>query len=338
MSVPFDRRRLRRRLQRAASTMVGNGFFRGLSRAGRLHPLSRPEAHNVELIRDVPYRASGLPEHQLDIYRPMRHPGPWPVVLYVHGGGFRLLSKETHWVMGLAFARHGYLVVNISYRLAPQHPFPAAIDDVCEALAWVARHAREYGGDPDRLVFAGESAGANLVTALTVATCYERDEPYARRAWDTGLVPSAVVPACGLLQVSDAARFGRRRKLPTWVNGMLREIGADYLRGEQDASALDLADPLLVFERGDRPHRPLPPFFVPVGTRDPILDDTRRLAAALDAMRVPCEARYYEGEVHAFHAMVWTKNARRCWRDTFAFLDRHMRPAVAAPIVRSTTG
>jgi acetyl esterase len=71
--------------------------------------------------------------------------------------------------------------------------------------------------------------------------------------------------------------------------------------------------------------RPLPPFFVPVGTRDPLLDDTRRLEKALAGLNVPCEARYYPGGIHAFHAMVWDPAARRCWRDALAFLDRHMR-------------
>ena len=72
--------------------------------------------------------------------------------------------------------------------------------------------------------------------------------------------------------------------------------------------------------------RPLPPFFAPVGTRDPLLDDTRRLEKALGALGVPCEARYYPGGIHAFHAMVWDPAARRCWRDALAFLDRYDRP------------
>ena len=83
-----------------------------------------------------------------------------------------------------------------------------------------------------------------------------------------------------------------------------------------------LADPLLILEQASAPDRPLPPFFAPVGTADPVLDDTRRLARALGRLSVPCEARYYEGEPHAFHAISFRENARRCWRDTFAFLDR----------------
>ncbi|MFU8803138.1 MAG: alpha/beta hydrolase, partial [Bradymonadaceae bacterium] len=83
----------------------------------------------------------------------------------------------------------------------------------------------------------------------------------------------------------------------------------------------DLANPLLLLEEGIAPDRPLPPFFAPVGTRDPLLDDTRRLKAALEALDVPCEARYYPGELHAFHAFLWRAQARKCWTDTFTFLD-----------------
>ncbi len=319
--------RFRRQVRQRASAAVGTGFFYGLSEVAKMHPRSRPERHQVEVIRDIPYLDDGLPEHTLDIYYPAERPGPWPVVFYVHGGGFRLLSKDTHWIMGLAYARHGYLVINISYRLAPKHRFPAAIRDVCEAYEWATRNAARYGGDLGRLVVAGESAGANLVSALTIATCYRRPEPWARKVFATGVVPGATVPSCGMLQVTNPERFGNRRKLPFWVDDTLMDVADGYLRGvsADRPGGLDLADPLLVFERGDAPARPLPGFFVPVGTKDPLLDDTRRLEAALRRMGVTCEAVYYQGEVHAFHALVWRKQARRCWRDTLGFLDRQLR-------------
>jgi acetyl esterase len=248
------------------------------------------------------------------------------VVLYVHGGGFRILSKDTHWVMALAYARRGYLVFNISYRLAPRHPFPAALEDASAAYAWVARKAASYGGDLSRFMLAGESAGANLITALTLASCYERHEPFARQVYDTGLVPRVTLPACGIFQVSDTARFGRRRRIPVWLGDRLHEVESAYLRGHENArdGELDLADPVVFLERGLKPARPLPPFFVPVGTKDPLLDDTRRLAAALEQLGVPVEARYYPGEVHAFHAMVFRRRAREHWAHAYAFIDRHL--------------
>ena len=133
--------------------------LRGLANLGQLHPSARPHRHGVEVLADLPYLDpdDGSRDHRLDVYRPCPErpsakPGhraygpPYPVVLYVHGGGFRVLSKDTHWVMALALARRGMLVFNINYRLSPQHPFPAALIDCCAALAYVARHAQELGG------------------------------------------------------------------------------------------------------------------------------------------------------------------------------------------------
>ncbi len=322
------------RIRRRAGSAVVDGFFRGISAAGKLHPRARPERHNVELIRDVPYRDTGLPEHRLDIYRPLGHgSGPLPIVLYVHGGGFRILSKDTHWIMGLAYARRGYLVFNISYRLAPRSPFPSAIEDVCEALSWVAANAGRYGGDSSRIVLAGESAGANLVTSLALATSYRRPEPWARRVFEAGIRPRAVVPACGVFQVTEPERFRRRwPDMSAFIYDRLLEVSQAYLG---DAMAHrpgehDLADPLVFFERGERPERPLPPFFAPCGTRDPLIDDTKRLKRALDGLGVECEVEFYPGELHAFHAIVFTPNARRCWAKTYAFLDKHLASAVGA--------
>ena len=316
------------RLRRGAGALAVDSFFRTASRLGKLHPRARPDRHSVEVVRDLPYSPTGRSEHHLDVYRPKHRAGPLPVVLYVHGGGFRILSKDTHWVMGLAFARAGYLVFNISYRLARKHRFPAAVEDCAAAYEWVCDHAERFGGDLDRLVFAGESAGANLVSALTVMSCYRRNEPWARRVFDRGVVPRAWLPYCGMLQVSDGQRFKRRKpKLSTFINDRLLEVPAAYLGPDPErryGPTLDLADPLLVLERDEAPARPLPPCLATVGTADPLLDDTRRLERALRQRGAACEAIYYPREVHAFHAMVWREQARRCWRDTFRFLDRHL--------------
>ena len=324
--------RFRAQVRSRSGRGLTDSLLHGLAAAGRLTPVARPERHQVEVISDVPYQDGGSPDHTLDIYRPTIRPGPWPVVFYVHGGGFTLLSKDTHWIMALSFARMGYLVFNISYRLAPRHPYPAAIADTCAAYEWVVKNAAAYGGDTSRLAVAGESAGANLVTALSVATSYRRDEPFARRAYDAGVTPRVAMPACGMLQVSDASRFSRRRRLPAWIDVVLTNVSQAYLHRATPSERGDfgLADPLLLLEEQSRPDRPLPAFFVPVGTRDPLLDDTRRLQRALERQGVECLARYYHKEIHAFHALVWRRRARRCWEEAFAFLDRHLRPERAA--------
>jgi acetyl esterase len=315
-----------------------------------MHPRADPRTHNVDVIRDVPYLPSGSRWHTLDVYRPAGKRGwggspgsagrggeaplmePLPVVLYVHGGGFRILSKDTHWMMGIAFARRGYLVFNINYRLAPGYPYPAAIQDACAALTWVRDHAERFGGDADRLVLAGESAGANLVTALAVATSYRRPEPWARAVFDADIRARAVIPACGILQVSDPARFGRRKKLPSFLMDRIEEVADSYLGAAEHHphGGIELADPLLILERGDAPDRSLPPVFTFVGTRDPLLDDTRRLHAALTRLGATCEIRYYPGEVHAFHAMVWRPQAIDCWRESFRFLNGQLGISTSA--------
>jgi len=295
----------------------------GLARAGRAVPIAHPRLHRVEVLRDVPYRGTGRRAHLLDVYRPLDAAGR-PVVLYVHGGGFGILSKDSHWLLALIFARRGYVVFNISYRLAPADPYPAAVEDVCAAYNWVVRNGHDYGGDPQRMVLAGDSAGGNLCAALALAACYRRDEPHARAVWDTGVVPRAVVPTSAIFQVSDCARFGRRRRLPRFVSWVLEGVGRAYLGGANGHS-LDLADPVCALERGEPPHRPLPPFFVAVGTKDPLLDDTRRFAAALERLGARCDARYYQGAIHVFHAALWRRKARAYWRDAFDFLARETR-------------
>jgi acetyl esterase len=133
------------------------------------------------------------------------------------------------------------------------------------------------------------------------------------------------------LQVTEADRFLKRRKMSRLVAGMIADAGASYLHGHPQtrSAATALADPLVAIESAAAGElafdRPVPPFFAPVGTRDPLLDDTRRLEKALATLNAPCEARYYPGGIHAFHALVWDPAARRCWRDALAFLDRHMR-------------
>jgi acetyl esterase len=320
------------RVRHQAGQAFMDATWVALSQAGRL-PNARPERHGVERLLDIPYLDDGHAAHRLDVYRPVKREGPLPVVLYVHGGGFRILSKDTHWLMAIAFARRGYVVFNIDYRLAPRHPFPAAAEDGCAALAWVVENAARYGGDASRLVLAGESAGANLATSLAVAASWPRPEPWARRVWDVGARPGAVLPACGILQVTDVDRFARRKRLGAFLQDRLHEVEDGYLPPDHPRGpARDLADPLLFLERASPPERPLPPFFTGVGTADVLLDDTRRLKAALDRLGVPCEARYYPGEIHAFHAMIWRPNARAFWRETFAFLGRHVPPGrVEAP-------
>ncbi|MEL7370029.1 MAG: alpha/beta hydrolase [Myxococcota bacterium] len=313
----------RRSVVRATSALLKYGLT-GISRAGTLHPVARRWRRGVEVIRGVPYLGDGPEHHCLDIYRPVQRRGPLPVMVYIHGGGFRILSKDTHWMFGYGFAQRGWLVFNINYRLAPEHRFPAAVEDAAAALEWVVANASTYGADVGRLALAGESAGANLALSLAVCGSWSRPEPYAQRLYALGVRPYAVVAACGLLQVSQPERYLSQTHLPEWIRARVQAVCRGYLPSDDgDPDRFALADPLRVIESACAPERPLPAIFAPCGRADPVADDSRRLAAALTRRGSSFEAPWYDGH-HAFHAFIWTAEARRCWADQDAFLRRHM--------------
>jgi acetyl esterase len=302
-------------------------LINGFAKLGYLHPGANPELYGVEVMRNVAYQKSGMSAHKLDIYVPAGKEGPFPVVLYVHGGGFRLLSKDTHWMMAMAFARRGFLVANINYRLAPKHAFPAALEDASDAFRWVVRHAPGLGGDVSRMVFAGESAGANLVTSLALQTSYRRQEPWARAVFDTGVTPKAVIAACGIYEVGNAGRLIQGRRLPRVVRNWVQSMEDGYLGPLKggDPVRTELADPVRILEKQQAPDRSLPPFFLPVGGNDPLVEDTHRLREALRSLGSDAHSRVYHGGGHAFHMFTMRPLAKRLWRDTFDFLDGRLR-------------
>ncbi|MEL6182349.1 MAG: alpha/beta hydrolase, partial [Myxococcota bacterium] len=135
----------------------------------RFSKSARARQRGVEVIKNVPYRLGQSIDHRLDVYRTEHGPPTGrPAMLYIHGGGFALCSKDTHWSLALECARLGFVVFNINYRRSSKHPFPAAINDAILALRWVLAQGDRFGADPRRMVIAGESAGGNLTTALAV--------------------------------------------------------------------------------------------------------------------------------------------------------------------------
>jgi acetyl esterase len=298
---------------------VAHAFMRARFGLPDLHP----RKFHVELERDVVYGPTDRVAHKLDVYVPTRATKPMPVVMYVHGGGFAMLSKDTHRVMALPIATRGYVTFNVNYRLGPRHLFPTQLEDVADALLWVSRHCKEYGGDPSRIVVAGESAGGNLVTTLAVMSSYERPEPFARRIYAARVPLRGVVAAYPILDFEDIGRMMAHPKVPGWaktltLDAALSYLGADY---EEAAARTTLASPLLLLER-HAPDRPLPPFFVSCGTKDPLLSHAKRLSVALRAHGVPCELHVSPGEIHGYDAMLWRPAAKEKWRATHSFLEQ----------------
>ncbi|MCA9628436.1 MAG: alpha/beta hydrolase [Myxococcales bacterium] len=287
-------------------------------------PLAHPARYGVEVTRDVRYAATTRRAHLLDVYRPLGRRAA-PALLYVHGGGFAVLSKDTHRIMALAFASAGFSVFNINYRMGPAHRFPAPLEDASAALDWVAAHASDFDADATRLCLAGESAGANLVAALTYCATHPRPESYARRLFDLDLQIRAVLPIYGLFDMQDMARF-ERAGMPWWLRAAIRQAGTSYVGRplEERAASAPLASPLRCFQ-APKPTgaRPLPPFFLACGTRDPLLGDSKALCEALRQRGARCELSIHPGEIHGFNALLWRREARAKWRAAFSFLDRH---------------
>ncbi len=305
------------------------GSLEGLARGGGL-VLPKPwrQIYGVRLERDVRYGPHGE-RNLLDVYVP-EGDGPFPVALYIHGGAFRILSKDTHWMMALQYAARGFVVFVPNYRLVPNHCFPAAVEDACEAYLFALENAARFGGDPSRRVVSGESAGGNLSLVVALASCSRAQSAFAGRVFDANAVPTAAIPMCGIYEVSNTRRFARRRELAWWIDSVLVGLEESYLANGLGCDPW-LADPLPFLESSQPLARPLPPIFTSIGTRDPLLDDTRRLERALRRRSAYVEAHVYPGELHAFQALFMLRAGRDHWRRAFAFLERATGLTLGAP-------
>ncbi len=284
----------------------------------------------VKVERNVPYRPTRKRAHLLDIYRSRDANSTLPTILYIHGGAFSMLSKDTHRIMAYILAAQGYQVFNINYRLGPVHSYPKPLKDVMAALEWVLDNGAKYGADASRLAIIGESAGANLATSLTYCATHPRLEPFTRAIFERAPEIGCVAPLYGMLDLHDVERFWRDpdkgRRLPAWIKAEIRGTARSYL-GSRVRRALQfpLASPLRLFERPAPPgSRPLPPFFTTVGTADPLLPDTIRLREALEGSGTSCELHVFQGEIHAFNVLLWREAARAQWGALFDFLSHHI--------------
>jgi len=218
------------------------------------------------------------------VYRPEGE-GPFPLVMAFHGGGFVIGTLDEHDPIARSLCRAaGVVVVSVDYRLAPEHPYPAGLDDCVAAARWLGTHGRELGIDPDRLLIGGDSAGGNLSAATILRLSAERaairfraalliygrfsgDETESMKAWgDRDLVLSA--------------------RVMEWFER--------HYAGEHP----DRTDPYYAPLAGDL--RAFPPSILVVGTLDPLLDDSRLFAAALEKAGVPVELHVYNDGLHAF--------------------------------------
>jgi acetyl esterase len=229
--------------------------------------------------------------------------GPHPVMLYIHGGGWIMGSTKTHDKIARQCAAEGYLTINLDYRLAPEHPFPAGIDDCVFAAKWIASNAKRWNGDGTRLAVGGDSAGGNLTAATLIALSSDATAPKAR----AGALIYGVFDFPALLE---------RAKNPAALEGMVRlYLGKDY-------SGV-ISDPRVSPLRGVKAGA-LPPCFVICGTADDLLAESKAMAEALRRANIESELHLMEEMPHAFMQMNELSACREGLKSMFAFLHRHV--------------
>jgi monoterpene epsilon-lactone hydrolase len=256
----------------------------------RLHPVP-----DDVLVSDV--TAGGVPAHWLTA--PGTDPGR--VLLFLHGGGFELGSVRSDGELAARLGRAaGMRVLFPEYRLAPEHPFPAALDDVRAAWHWLRT---DQGLSAASVAVAGDSAGGGLAVALLVAT---RDAGQDLPAAAVLMSPTVDLTSSG------ASMTERVDQDPISTPAMLRQFAADYLAGADPKTPL--ASPLFASLTG------LPPLLIQVGTADLLLSDSERLAAAATHAGVDVTLQIGEGLPHVYQLLLGTPEAAQATEQIGNFL------------------
>lgn len=214
--------------------------------------------------------------------------GPLPTLVYFHGGGFVIGSIETHDETCRQIAKGaGCLVVSVDYRLAPEHPFPAAPEDCYAATTWVAAHAEEIGADPARIAVGGDSAGGNLA-AVVALMARDRSGP-------------ALVHQLLIYPVTDHAfdtpSYSENAEGYMLTTPMMEWFWNHYL-GEPGDGQNPLASPLRAEDLSG-----LPGATVLTAEYDPLRDEGEAYAARLDKAGVKTTLTRYDGLFHGFFGM-----------------------------------
>jgi acetyl esterase len=243
-----------------------------------------PDAVASIVDRIIPGPLGDIP---VRIYTPAGN-GPFPVVLYFHGGGWVLGTLETANVLCSQLSNlTGAVVVSVDYRLAPEHKFPAAVTDCIAATQWVAANAGELCGDPERIAVAGDSAGGNLAAVV------------AAIARDQGSPPLVFqVLFCPVTDHNfETASYRDNSQGYLLTKDMMKWFSELYLNkleeaGDWRASPLNLAD-----------HSGLPPAYVVTAEFDPLRDEGEAYAELLRRSGTSVTLKRYDGQIHDFMMM-----------------------------------
>ena len=257
--------------------------------------------------RTVPGPAGEIP---VRIYTPVGT-APFPVLVYFHGGGWVIGNLDTHDGICRSLAnRVGCLVVSVDYRLAPEHPFPAAPEDCYAATRWLAEHAGSLGGDKGRIAVGGDSAGGNLAA---VGALMARDRGGPKLAFQLLVYPVTDADFETRSYRENAEGYFLTRADMVWF--------WNHYAPRQEDRRNPYAAPLRAASL-----RGLPPALVITAEFDPLCDDGNAYAARLREDGVPVRLSRQDGLIHGFFQMgavidrgrASVDEAARALKDAFA--------------------
>jgi acetyl esterase/lipase len=252
------------------SLALGLAALAGCSPAGLLNTASRISGDGATRLAVSGAAYGPLARQKLDVWVPKaKTAAPLPVVVFFYGGGWVAGERGDYGFAGRAFAANGFVAIVADYRLVPQVRFPAFLEDGALAVKWARDHAREYGGDPQRISLAGHSAGAYEAAMLTL------DPHYLRAA---GVDPHIVRAAALLAAPTD---------FYPWTEARGRDALGAWPRPRETQP--------ITFARADAP-----PILLMHGTADTVVRpyNSERLAAKLARLGAPVALRLYPGKSH----------------------------------------
>jgi len=271
--------------------------------------LQAAEQDEIIWEQGVEYASPGEEQLKLNIARPKSGDGPFPTVLCIHGGGFRAGNRESYDALCKKLAARGYVAATVTYRLAPKHPFPAAVHDVKAAVRWLRANAAKYQIDPARIGVTGGSAGGHLAQFLAVTAGVAQFEGELGNAEQSSAVacvvnyygPSDLTKSYG--KSVDAAEV-----LPLFLGGNL----------EQERHRHILASPLYWVTPEASPTLCIH------GTEDKYVahEQAEWIIERLKAADVEAELLTLEGAGHGFKGA----DQEKAEAAMFLFFDRHLKP------------
>jgi acetyl esterase/lipase len=254
----------------------------------------------------------GQPDVTVRVYHCPDTPSPAPVVYWIHGGGYMFGSALTDDARLNRWAEElGCVVVSVEYRLAPEDPYPAPLEDCYTGLLWTFARASDLGIDPSRVVIAGASAGGGLAAGLALLARDRGEVPVAYQLLIYPMIDDRNTTVSSHIETVVWTRAANHLGWRAYLGGVGGEAGPPAYAAPSRAT--DLAG--------------LPPAFIGVGTLDVFRDEDVDYAMRLLHADVPTELHVYAGAPHGFEMMApQSEVARRCQEDIDAALRRALHP------------